>query len=594
MKKAKYIIAFTLLIVVSFSCSESFFDKKPIGSTSETVFYTEKGLESLLIGAYAVAGGGIQNTSGSGSGWGSSATNWTFGSAASDDAYKGSDEGDQVPANEVERWNIMPSNEYPAGKWKWQMLGVTRINTMLKILKGTEGLTVPVATSFEAQAKFLRAWFNFEAYLVFKNIVILTEDTEDPTQVKNDIDPIPAIVSDLTHAYTNLPPTQTQPGRPTKWAAAALLARVHLNSDPINYAAAKPLLDDIIANSGKSLVTNFFDNYRIATEHNAESIWEIEASVNNGSGYGSYTGEMGIGLNFPHGADIGMCCGFHQPSQNLVNAYKVDAGGLPMFTTFNDVDLKNDQGVASEATFVPATDAVDPRLDLTVSRRGIPFMDWGVNRGRDWIRNQPDGGPYLPANKWQAKKSERATLITQSGWMSGVNANNWRALRYAHVLLWRAEVAVSENTPASLAYAEQLVNQVRTRAANEKVMGRVTTYELPPSAYPFNVNIDFGQPAANYLVNPYPVGTFATQGQAYALRAVQWELRLEFAMEGHRFFDLRRWGIIKATLDAFAVADLRTRQFMKDCVFTDKAKWAPIPQGQIDLQPGVLVQNPGY
>jgi hypothetical protein len=123
-------------------------------------------------------------------------------------------------------------------------------------------------------------------------------------------------------------------------------------------------------------------------------------------------------------------------------------------------------------------------------------------------------------------------------------------------------------------------------------MGRVTTYELPPSAYPFNVSIDYLLPAANYKVSPYPVGTFATQ--AYALRAVQWELRLEFAMEGHRFFDLRRWGIIKQTLDAFAIGDLRTRQFMKNCVFTDRAKWAPLPQTQLDLEPGVLVQNPGY
>jgi starch-binding outer membrane protein, SusD/RagB family len=593
MKKAKYIIAFTLLIVISFSCSESFFDKKPLGSTSETVFYNEKGIESLLIGVYALVGGGIQNSSGGGSGWGSSATNWTFGSAASDDAYKGSDEGDQATANEVERWNILPNNDYPQGKWKWYLMGVTRINSMLKVLKGTEGLTPATATHFEAQAKFLRAWFNFEGYLVFKNIVILTEDTPDPTAVPNTEPVIPAIVEDLTFAIINLPATQADKGRPTKWAAMALLARVHLNSDPINYAAAKPLLDNIISTGPFSLVPNFFDNYRIATEHNAESIFEIERSVNNGSGYGSYTGEIGIGLNWPHGSDIGMCCGFHQSSQNLVNAYKVDANGLPMFTTFNDVDLKSDQGVPSASTFVPFTDEVDPRLDWTVSRRGIPYMDWGVNRGRDWIRNQNDGGPYMPAPKWFIKKSERATLGDQTGgWMSGVNANNWRAIRYAHVLLWRAEVAVSENTPASLAYAEQLVNMVRVRAANEKVMGRVTTYELPPSAYPFNVSIDYLLPAANYKVSPYPVGTFATQ--AYALRAVQWELRLEFAMEGHRFFDLRRWGIIKQTLDAFAIGDLRTRQFMKNCVFTDRAKWAPLPQTQLDLEPDVLVQNPGY
>jgi hypothetical protein len=119
---------------------------------------------------------------------------------------------------------------------------------------------------------------------------------------------------------------------------------------------------------------------------------------------------MGIGLNFPHGSDIGMCCGFHQPSQNLVNAFKVDENGLPMFDTFNDEDLKNDQGVPSEETFVPTDHPVDPRLDWTVSRRGIPYKDWGINRGRDWIRKQPEGGPYMPASKPFFKKSKQVSM----------------------------------------------------------------------------------------------------------------------------------------------------------------------------------------
>jgi hypothetical protein len=175
--------------------------------------------------------------------------------------------------------------------------------------------------------------------------------------------------------------------------------------------------------------------------------------------------------------------------------------------------------------------------------------------------------------------------------MTGVNANNFRAYRLGHVLLWRAEVAVAGN---DLDYAEQLVNMIRARAGNQVVMGRVTTYELPPSAYPWNVEINRVQPAANYKVSEYPAGTFAAKGQAYALKAVQWELRLEFATEGHRFFDLRRWGIITETLNAFAQGDLRIRSNMQGRVFTNKAKYAPIPQSQIDLQPGVLVQNPGY
>jgi hypothetical protein len=86
------------------------------------------------------------------------------------------------------------------------------------------------------------------------------------------------------------------------------------------------------------------------------------------------------------------------------------------------------------------------------------------------------------------------------------------------------------------------------------------------------------------------------------MRAVQWEIRLEFATEGMRFFDLRRWDKLSvgrvdmaATLNAFAAADLRIRsEVMKGAKFDEKDKYQPVPQGQLDLQPGVLVQNPLY
>jgi starch-binding outer membrane protein, SusD/RagB family len=157
------------------------------------------------------------------------------------------------------------------------------------------------------------------------------------------------------------------------------------------------LLLDNILNSGKyELTENFHDNYKIATNNNSESIFEIQANVNDINE--SLNAEMGIGLNWPHGADIGMCCGFHQPSQNLVNAFRVDANGLPVFNQVN-VHLKNDQGVPSDVAFDPFEDEVDPRLDWTVGRRGIPYLDWGIMRGRDWVRYQPDGGPLYACSK---------------------------------------------------------------------------------------------------------------------------------------------------------------------------------------------------
>lgn len=606
MKKLYFIAAVMLVLALGYSCSEKFLERQPLGSTSENVFSDAKGVDALLTGIYAISRGSALWTVS----WGASITNWTYGSAASDDAYKGSEITDQVPVNDIERWEVTTDNQYPAEKWRLNIgMGVDRANRLLRIIAKNEeagSITAEQATNFRAQTRFLRGLFNFEARLVFGDYIpILTEDIEDPTQVSNENAPgavLAHIISDLQYAWENLPETQAQVGRATRYAAMALAARAYLQD--LKYAEAKPLLDNII-NSGKfQLMPNFMDNFSIATENNAESIWEIQANVNDINE--SLNAEMGIGLNAPHGSDIGMCCGFHQPSQNLVNAYKVDANGLPLFDTFNNTDLKNDQGVASEQSFVPATDPVDPRLDWTVGRRGIPYRDWGIMRGSNWIRKPSEGGPYMPVNKTFFNKTERYTLSTTTGWQTGINANNFRYLRYSHVLLWRAEVAAFEG---DLETARTYVNMIRDRADNQLVMGRVQINELPSSVYPWGPNttdadymsggaVDWSQPAANYSIGLYPA--FANQSEA--MRAVQWEQRLEFATEGMRFFDLRRWDDLPAgmrvdmvaTLNSYAQGDLRIRDFMRGAVFSEGDKYMPVPQNQLDLQPGVLVQNPDY
>jgi hypothetical protein len=267
-----------------------------------------------------------------------------------------------------------------------------------------------------------------------------------------------------------------------------------------------------------------------------------------------------------------------------------------LFDTFNNTDLKNDEGIASTDEFIPATDLLDPRIDFTMGRRGLPYMDWGIMRGRDWIRDQSWGGPYNTVEKTFFYKSERNSLSTTTGWQTGINANNIRYLRYGQILLWRAEIAASENDlPTALNY----VNQIRTRAGAEVVMGKVNTYKLPITVNTgdtWKTFVDFTVPAANYKVGTYP----SFPDKNYAMKAVQWENRLEFATEGFRFFDLRRWdkanpGSMKATLEAYAAADQRQRpDVMKGTSFDEKDKYQPIPQVQLDLQPGVLKQNTGY
>jgi len=595
MKKLSIIMASVFLMAISFSCADSFLDKKPLGSTSEDVFYSEKGVSALLTGAYSmVKGSALWSVS-----WGASITNWTYGSVASDDAGKGSYIGDQIPVNEIEQWNVSTTNNYPADKWLLNIgMGVNRCNIVLNVITKTPTLAAATATEFKAEARFLRGMYYFESWLVFGDkIPLIPEDKVDVANTISNDNAAGAVLKfiedDLAFAAANLPAKQSQPGRATKWAAKALAARAYMQV--LDYASAKPLLDDIIANGGFTLADKFFDNFRIAKNNNSESIFEIQRNVNDINE--SLNGEMGIGLNAPYAPELGMCCGFHQPTQNLANAFKVDAAGLPLFDTFNNTDLKNDAGLGSGDEFIPATDLLDPRIDFTMGRRGLPYMDWGIMRGSDWIRDQAWGGPYVTVEKTFFYKAERNTLSTTTGWQTGINANNFRYLRLGHILLWRAEVAASEG---DLATALKYVNQIRTRAGKEVVMGKVSLYKLGDKSIntsdEWKKYVDFTVPAANYKIGTYTA--FANKDEA--MRAVQWEQRLEFATEGMRFFDLRRWdkakpGSMKATLEAFAVADQRVRPLvMKGATFDEKDKYQPIPQVQLDLEPGVLKQNTGY
>lgn len=613
MKKLSIIVATCFIMALSYSCADSFLDKAPQGAAFESSFYNEKGINALLTGAYSmVKGSALWDVS-----WGASITNWTYGSVASDDAAKGSYIGDQIPINEIERWEMSTTNNYPADKWRLNIgMGVNRANTVLNAITKTPDLPAATATALKAEARFLRGLFYFESWLVFGDkIPLIPEDKIDVAdQISNDNAPgvvLKFITDDLAFAAANLPDKQSQVGRATKWAAKALAARAYMQV--LDYTNAKPLLEEIITSGKFTLAPKFFDNFRIATNNNVESIFDIQRNVNDINE--SLNGEIGIGLNAPYAPELGMCCGFHQPTQNLANSFKVDANGLPLFDTFNNTDLKNDMGIPSDdvknkdgsiktsGLFEPATDLLDPRIDFTMGRRGIPYMDWGIMRGTDWIREQAWGGAYNTVEKTFFYKSERGSLSTTTGWQTGINANNYRYLRYGQVILWRAEIAAFEG---DLATALKYVNEIRTRAGVEVVMGKVNIYKLPITVNVEGSNsdvwkkyVDFTVPAANYKVGTYT----AFSDKNMAMKAVQWENRLEFATEGFRFFDMRRWDKLpdglrlnmKETLDAFAKADLRVRpDVMKGASFDEKDKYMPIPQVQLDLQPGVLVQDPLY
>jgi hypothetical protein len=311
----------------------------------------------------------------------------------------------------------------------------------------------------------------------------------------------------------------------------------------------------------------FHDNFAAETRNNAESVFEVQYTVTAADGSGGNAGDE-LTYMYPNGP--GGCCGFFQASQNLVNAYKTDEKGLPMIKTFNDENVKNDEGLLSSAPFEPYTGRLDARLDWTLGRRGIPYIDWGVHPGRFWIRDQSYAGPYSSKKQIVSKGESGKTGNPR------LSTNNYRLIRYDHVLLWLAECEVELG---NLEKAREYVNLIRKRAGN-------------PDGF---VKTEAGKAAANYMVGLY---NDPWKDAAAAREAVRFETRLEFAMEGHRFFDLVRWGVAMQVLNTYLEKEKNLRTYLSGAKFEERHQYYPIPQQAIVYSTkngkATLTQNPGY
>src|SRR5688500_5560090 len=334
------------------------------------------------------------------------------------------------------------------------------------------------------------------------------------------------ILADLDAAIALLPatPRNAQVGRATSWTAKAYKGRVQVYAG--QYAAALTTLREVRASNVYSLETSFdrvWTGYG-DTDNGGETILAYQASSNDGEPTGN-NANYGERLNFPHSL---FCCGFHQPSQNLVNFYRVDnATGLPIAWT--DPAWNTRDATLTSATIVP----VDPRLDWTVGRDGVPYKDWGAHPPR-WIRAPAYGGPYSPKKNVHERLSGAQQLA--GGWAPAQqNSVNIHIFRYADMLLLLAEAEVEAG---SIANAIAIVNEIRTRAG-ARAQGPGT--DRPSMAVPID---DPSITWADYRIGLYPT----TLNQNDARTAVRYERRLELAMEGQRFFDLRRWAVADQNL----------------------------------------------
>ena len=182
-------------------------------------------------------------------------------------------------------------------------------------------------------------------------------------------------------------------------------------------------------------------------------------------------------------------------------------------------------------------------------------------------------------------------LTDATFWSPDATANNVNLIRFADVLLWAAEVEIEIG---NLNQAEEYVNRIRNRASDPS--GWVHTYIDPADPSKGFTNI----PAAHYYIMPYPDGYFTGKGQDFARKAVRYERMLELGMEGHRFFDLVRWGIADTEINAYLQKEKKLRSYLNDATFRkDCNEVFPIPQMEIDLSAGAdgvgkLKQNPCY
>ena len=574
--------SFLVLFAVTFtlvSCKDDFLNVPPTGSLANAQVATKAGVEGLLIGAYSALGvkGFTQAAA---------PNQWVWGSILGGEANKGTDPGDFSSINPYQRYETAAIAGDVNGTWLARYEGVARTNGVLRLLAQAKDVLDADKKRIAGEARFLRGYYYFDLQRMFNKVPYVDEATDDAAagKVKNTAN-WDKIEADFKFAYDNLPDVQGQAGRANKWAAAAHLAKAYLYQK--KFTEAKALLTTIMTpgngktTNGKAygLVPNYAQIFNAANDNHEESVFAVQSAINTGSVANSNSWDV---LNYPYntGPDgPGNCCGFFQPSFALVNAFRTDATGLPLLdgsynTGANQV--VNDYGVeSSTTTYVADAGNLDPRLDHSVGRRSIPYLDWIAHPGKNWIRSQPYAGPYSP-KKYVYYKSQENTLTDGSGWTRGYSVMNYTIIRYADVLLWAAEAEIEVG---SVEAARLLINQIRKRAANSDFWVKKGTAN-----------------AAKYVISEYPA---AGWDKAKATAALRMERMLELSGEGHRFFDLVRWGIAATELNtylAYEGASSRLVTKFGGAKFTaGKSEYLPIPQPQIDISgKDVLTQNPGY
>src|SRR3954470_14194837 len=502
---------------------------QPQGAVIAATLATKGGVEGSLIAAYRT----LDCTDATNGNWGCAVSNWVFGSVASDDSYKGSDGLDQPPINDIEgfHWGTGSASEYLSVKWQQVYEGVVRANSTIRLMKQVVA-ALPNEISpvdqrgIEGEATFLRAHYHFEAYRMWGNIPYYREDDTDFRKAnETSAEAVADIIKDLDAAIALLPTSPRDKGRASQWTAKAYKGRVQVYAG--QFPAAVTTLTEV-KNSGPYKLETSFDHVWTgfkAFYNGPETIFAYQASVNDDQSDGN-NGNFGERLNFPYSGSHFGCCGFNQPSYNLVNSYRVDAAGLPLRLSSPNT-WNADNAPFEGGNLAP----VDPRLDWTVGRNKVPYKDWGLDKvtsgGDSWVRDVGNGGPYTP--KKNAHEFASGAEQLSGGWApTQQNSVRIHLYRFADLLLLLAEAQVETG---DLAGALANVNLVRARAGvtaqgcgyrNDATIGAPVEAVYPQCAGDARIAVPLNDPKitwAKYAVSPYPAFPDAN----YAREAVRIE-----------------------------------------------------------------------
>ena len=604
------------------ACSSEYLEVDPTGSVSEATLTTVDGLDMLLAGSYNVLYGTDLPTSGS---------NLIFGDVLCGDANRGAQAN--CSGSDLEQYSISSNHAYIKSRWKKTYEGVARANQLLKVLTKTDETKLAeakphgrgnVSTTYkqemEAMATFLRGYWHFEALKVFGAAVpyVSLEDAmanTDP-QVSN-VDENgnyvyiwQKIADDLKFAYDNLPEywDETRKGCVNKWAAGAYLAKLYMYwSSPYNgtngtngvnkWAEAKSLLETVM-NNGCDSAGN---KYKLADHYN--QLWEIETS--DWSGESVFDIQMSKnGSHYYTSSTVGYCYiappsafgnggwGAYQTTAQLLKSYMVTEEGTPDFQYEDRLDASGSKYI-SYMTRVDGNNVIednletylDPRVDFVMGRFHVPFMDWGIPEEPQlsaWVREYTNGG-VLMTQKYHPHKKDGVVSN-----YACTTAKNVHLFRVADLMLLYAECCIE--TGDFKDKPMEMINAVRTRASKNFKTREDTTYGV----FTFDNKVDgtvYPSAAANYRIGLYtkPFGS-----KEEAMEALKKERRLELALEGHRFFDLARWGEIGDAVTQYIAFESDYLPKFQGRTYDKNWICMPMPFDEINTMEGRLVQNENW